>query len=124
MCRRVNAELEAALAAWAEANGVAIDIGGGTFDDGFYAPKIRINTIGENGIANTPERTDFERFASAFGLEPEWLDATFESRGTEYKIVGLKSRSRKYPIIGERADGKKFKFTADAVTVAMARAAL
>lgn len=56
-----------------------------------------------------------------YGLEPDDLGTWFEIDGVSYAIDGCKPRSPKYPIIGKRADGKRFKFQASAVRVALGR---
>ena len=63
------------------------------------------------GIASSPERDEFTKMASLYGLTPDDLDAKFNHRGTTYKITGLKTGRPKFPISVVRVrDNKGFKF--------------
>lgn len=118
MCRMVGDQIVAQLETWAEDHGVEIHRDGGSFESGYFDMKLRISTV-QDGIAQTPERADFESMAEFYGLKPEWLDATFQWGGDQYTIVGLKTRAKKYPVLGRRTDGKTFKFTLGIVKAAM-----
>lgn len=84
--------------------------------------KVDFASITSEGVVETPERIDFIRFASNYGLTPDNIDDTFVTNGTQYRITGLKTRRKKFPISGERvSDGKPFKFTADQVVIALTR---
>jgi hypothetical protein len=66
----------------------------------------------------------WDRHAEAFRMRKEWLGELFTVRGTDYLIAGLNPRRPKYPVDAVRVkDGKKFKFTAQAISVAMLRKA-
>ena len=63
------------------------------------------------GVAASPERAEFAKMATMYGLTPDDLDAKFNHRGTTYKITGLKTRRPKFPISVVRVrDNKGFKF--------------
>ena len=99
--------------------GFKVTVGNGTYDPHASTGSFKV-TFGaidaETGIVGSPERTSFLGMATLYNLTPEDLDATFEYRGTGYRIVGLKTRRRKYPVSVERVrDNKGFKFPSHTV---------
>ena len=59
----------------------------------------------------------FRQLAITYGMKPEWLGATFLSRGKTYKITGLNTRARKYPICADCIEnGRSYKFPVRTIT--------
>lgn len=108
--RRINSDIEAALKAVADRYGVQIKIGNSSFSNTNCTTKIDISTVNEGGTVMTKEATDFNRFASSFGITKK-LGDTFDFRYDRYEITGLKPRSAKYPVLAKSlSSGKTFKF--------------
>ena len=100
--------------------GVKIEVGSISFGLSNANIKMNVSDIAENGEAITRDAEDFTLSARQYGLDPEWLNQTFEYNGIEHKIVGLRSRARKKPVLVE-ASGKTYIFGADLVRLNMDR---
>lgn len=113
--RRINNDIELALKAVADRYGVQIKVGNSRFSDSNCTTKIDISTVNEGGTVMTKEATDFNRFASSFGITKK-LGDTFDFRYDRYEITGLKPRSSKYPVLAKSlSSGKTFKFPANVI---------
>jgi len=113
--RRINDDIQSALDAVANRYGVQIKVGNSRFSDSNCTTKIDISTVNEGGTVMTKEATDFNRFATSFGITKK-LGDTFEFRYDTYEIVGLKPRSSKYPVLAKNlSNGKTFKFPANVI---------
>lgn len=111
--RMIADDIEIALAKVAKRYGVKIEVGNSSFSPTNCTTKINISTVAKNGTVMTKEATDFNRYASSFGITGYKLGDTFEHRFQQYKIIGLKPRARKYPVLAEDVNtGYKFKFPA------------
>lgn len=116
--------LEEALEGFGEKFGCEVKVGNASFDrDGGYCTfKLELAVVGEGGVVQTKEMSNFRQLAALYGLKPEDLGAEFTARGETYRIIGANPKSGKYPIIGERVkDGKGFKFSDSAVRAALGR---
>ncbi len=116
LLKTIKSDAEAVLASVAEKHGVKISFGNGKFSADNATLKLEIASIAANGQVKTKEATDFERYASAFGLKPEDLGTIFTYNGREFKLIGAKPRSTKFPLLAEwTKNGKVFKLPKDAV---------
>jgi len=97
----------------------AIKLGNITYDNQSFRSKMEVITQNEEGEIESKERIDYRTQCHFFGLEPEWLDASFRADNRDWKIVGLKPRARKRPVIAESANGKKYVFAAEDVVISM-----
>lgn len=119
-CRLLSSDISEALKTVAAKHGIQIRTRGGTFSPLNYTLKVECAVIGDAGVAETKERTDYPLYATMYGLKPEWLDKTFEHAGDEYTIVGLATRKRKNPIhCRSKAQGKTFLFAETIVKLLM-----
>lgn len=115
-CRMLAREIDAALREIADRHGLAVQVGGGKYESGYYEPKVRLAVRDAQGTAATPEAAAFRQLAQFYGLKQDDLGRTFESNGRTYRLVGLKARSDKYPFLAaDVVTGKAFKFTSDVV---------
>lgn len=113
--RRINDDIQSALDAVAKRYGVQIKVGNSRFSNTNCTTKIDISTVSEGGTVMTKEATDYNRYASSFGLTKK-LGDTFEFRYDTYEIVGLKPRSSKYPVLAKNlSNGKTFKFPTNVI---------
>ena len=113
--RRINDDIQSALDAVAKRYGVQIKVGNSRFSNTNCTTKIDISTVSEGGTVMTKEATDYNRYASSFGLTKK-LGDTFEFRYDTYEIVGLKPRSSKYPVLAKNlSNGKTFKFPVNVI---------
>lgn len=60
---------------------------------------------------NTLESREFINIGYMYALPKDWIGKKFNSNGSLYTIVGLKSSYRKYPVIGLSARGTRYKFS-------------
>jgi len=113
--RRINDDIQSALDSVAKRYGVQIKVGNSRFSNTNCTTKIDISTVNEGGTVMTKEATDYNRYASSFGLTKK-LGDTFEFRYDTYEIVGLKPRSSKYPVLAKNlSNGKTFKFPTNVI---------
>jgi len=78
--------------------------------------KLIIPERADDGSAVAPEETEFRKYASRFGLDPNFYGEMFKTYSGVYRVSGIKPKSRKYPVLGERVtDGRVFKFQAQVV---------
>jgi hypothetical protein len=114
-CNAIAAAAKKALEAVATEFNLTVTDKGGNFDLGSTLLKFEFAELGEDGVAQTREATDFTMFAQQYNLEPTDLGKEFVSGTERYTIVGLKRRARKMPILATRKDGKTYKFAAPMV---------
>lgn len=122
-CKVVSEEITTALQTLFEDEPFQIDRGNARYDDGGFTLQIKVARV-VDGVAQTPERQDFERYAKSYQLEPGDLDAEFTDgpTGERYQITGAKPRARKYPILVTRlSDGARYKFPARRVVQGLGR---
>ena len=114
--KELRVAVNAALESVGKEFGMSIKVGNMRYDDTVVNIPVTASMISEDGVVQTPERTDFIALAKFHGLDPEWIDKEFTSRGDTYRICGLKPRSRTYPILAKNLlTGKTFKFGASDV---------
>lgn len=119
--RALQADIDAALAAMAEKHGIQIKAGGASFGATAATFKVELAVIGDGGVAKTRHATEFELFASSYGLAPTDLGREFTYKGNGYKITGLSTKSRRFPVEASRTDGRTFKFPAELVKLALSK---
>jgi hypothetical protein len=116
--------LQAHLKAFGDKHGLNFhQIGRISFLADSFSFKLSANVATPGLPTESKEAKDFKRFCGRFGLQPTDLNKTFTSRGTTYKIVGLKPNSYKFPVIGENDRGTRYKFMATDVLNTLDRAA-
>lgn len=100
--------------------GLSVKLGGGTYGRENGTIKLEIAVIGDNGIAQSPDRTAYTLYYKLFDLQPEWLDQSFTSQGKTYIVRGLKPNAPKYPVLCEEGvTHKTYKFPAETVIRAL-----
>jgi len=79
--------------------------------------KVKVLSKQNDGNVFNPEKQNFMRYASCYGLSPSDFGKTFKLFDNKtYTICGLKPRASKYPVLGEEVGTKKiFKFSASSV---------
>src|SRR6185369_12352940 len=106
--RQLRTDIDAALAAVGAKHKVTISCGGATFDDLQATFKLQVK-VADPGALATQARDDFERWAPAIGLEPEWYGAEIVLHDKVYEVVGVApGRSKNSVKIRRRYDGKGF----------------
>ena len=101
----IRPEIEEALKEVADKFGISMSLGNGVYGglEGHF--KLLLRTTGENG--ETKESEDFKRYASSYGLKPEWFGKTFTHQGETYTIGAILPKKRKMPIGILTSDGKQ-----------------
>lgn len=114
LCRVLSAEIDAALKAVAEKHGLTVVVGGGSFDQTSYRPRVDFKLLDSAPI-------EWNRYAGIFQLPLDAIGKRITLQGGEYVIAGLKPNASRMPVIVTRvATGKSYKFTAQAVREALA----
>lgn len=105
-------------------NKCKIRIGNASYSDSNCTLKIEVSDVTDDGTVLTKEAADFKEYAKGLGLEPEMLGATFESRGKEYVIAGLKPRSTKFPVLAiEVGTNDRYKFPVSVIQLRLSQVA-
>jgi len=103
-----------------EALGVSASLGRASYSNSDCTFKLEFADIGENGVVQTREVSDFQSNATYYDLKAEDLGKEFCLNGSRFKITGCKPRSRKYPILGTDArTGKIYKFSPTTVKIGL-----
>lgn len=64
-----------------------------------------------SGEVVSAEAVAYQKHAKYHNMDPNWLNAEFEFRHTDYRLIGAVWSRYKFPILVERIrDGKRFKF--------------
>jgi hypothetical protein len=111
--KMLRVSMQAALDSGEYGRKYSIKVGNASYSpEGTGHFKVEFGQVdATTGIVASPEREDFTKMATMYGLTPDDLDAKFTHRGTTYKITGLKTRRPKFPISVVRvSDNKGFKF--------------
>src|ERR1700727_2462224 len=112
-------EINDALAPLAEKYGIVITCGGGDYVETNATLSVKLSVRDASGGVITRERSEFERYAAAYGLSPDDFERDFTFNGHRFTITGLKPERPKYPILAiKHCDGKMYKLSADVVKLA------
>ena len=117
-------EVEAALQAVAQRNGLSLSRASGKFSSGTFTPKFSFNTVVLTPIPGTDDAlgvpASFARQAYSVGLSPSDSGKTFSLDGKSYRIIDINTRRSAYPVSAVRtSDGKGFKFAGIDVALAL-----
>jgi hypothetical protein len=84
--------------------------GGGNFTASNAVLKLEIAVKDASGNIIDRSAEDFTKYATAYGLQPEWLNTAFRSfDGTEYRITGLNPNRPKNCVMATNTrTGKKY----------------
>lgn len=114
VARTLSVEAEKALKEVADRHGLQVTVGGGTYGDGMFKPKVEFKT------ANADE-AEFTVWADLYGLNASDFGRSFISKGHVFEVAGVAPRSRVRPIICvKQGTGQRYKFPADTVRARLA----
>ena len=102
-------DIEQALQAVADKHGLTVTVGGGSYTDHTFAPKMEFSCTTSSGA---PAGFAFD--AELIGIPVDCYGKTFTRAGEEYTIVGINLRARKYPVLAKTNSGT-YKFPADTI---------
>jgi len=115
-CRLLRERINESLQTLADELGVEIEAGNASYSGANATFKLLISTKNTDGTVNSKEAENFKVYAYRWGLSPDDLYKTFDSKGETYKITGASPRASRYPILAERvSDSREFKFPADII---------
>jgi hypothetical protein len=104
--KQLRTEIDAALKTVQQKYGVRLSIGTISYDGVKATSRLTMIAVGDPTTAADPKATmlakaqsDFNKYASSFGLKPEQYGATFKYGRDTYKLAGLKPGSPKYSIL-------------------------
>jgi hypothetical protein len=109
------------LAEAGEELGVALEIGGVSYNSMEATTRLSIKAVGVDvkdgeSIQEASARSEFVFYSAGFGLKEEHFGKPVTVDGRTFRIVGIKPKSRKYPVLGEDTCTKKvYKLSATAV---------
>jgi hypothetical protein len=109
-----NAIVEA-LEGVAKEHGLTVRVGGGTYSEYTFNPKVEFSCTTEAGAP-----AGFAYDAELLGLPRDAWGKTFTQRGETYTIVGINLRARKYPVLAKGNCGT-YKFHAGDVARLLAK---
>jgi hypothetical protein len=113
--RLLTETLAAELSVLAAKYGLSVKKAGGRFSATSFTPKFEFSVQGEGGVTLSPERVDFPRYCTLYGLQAEDLDKKFTANGMTYTVSGLKPNNSQFPILAKNAVGRTYKFPARVV---------
>ena len=110
----LRGEITEALQALATKHGISLKAGSGKFSNGSHGTvAIEIATIGESGMVESREASDFRMLGGLYGFQPDDLGRTFihPMSREAYVIKGLRAKATKNPIMATNAkNGKDYLF--------------
>ena len=114
--RKLQPEIEAALAAVGHRHGITIRAGTARFRESTAELKLELAVIGGDGRAARREAEEFAKYHAMYGLEAGDLGQVVILDREEHRLVGLAPNRPKYPIVMERLrDGKVVLCTEDVI---------
>ena len=114
--RKLQPEIEAALAAVGRRHGITIRAGTARFRESTAELKLELAVIGGDGRSARREAEEFAKYHAMYGLEASDLGQVVTLNREEHRLVGLAPNRPKYPIVMERLrDGKVVLCTEDVI---------
>jgi hypothetical protein len=98
--RVIIADLEVAIAPVAKKHGLVAEIGGGSFTEDFFRPRVTLKEP-------TSDKAAFEKWADRFGLKTTDFGRKFSVRGRTYTVDGVKPSAAR-AILTTASDGRKY----------------
>lgn len=93
--KAMGAEVEAALRAVAEKNGMKFVFKGGSCDAGSFKPRVEF-------VELDADKKSFEAYASMFGLSAADYGRSFVHAGKTYRLTGISIGRSSKPVIATR----------------------
>jgi hypothetical protein len=116
---QISADVLKALAKVEKKFGINFSQGRGTFTDADFTFKLSAVEVGEGGKVVSKIASDFELYASHYGLSKSDLGKRFTANGKTFILQGLKRQNRKYPFIArDITNGRDVKMPEGMVTMA------
>jgi hypothetical protein len=80
-----------------------------SYDRGGTSAKITL--VAETTVnGKTKDEVAFDTYHTLFGLKPEHLGATFDDRGSQFKVTGIAPSRSRFPILAKDTNGRQFCF--------------
>ena len=98
-----------ALASVEAEYGIKINAGNASFSGNEVTFKVKANTVGDSGQAQTKEASNWDMMASVNGLGHLSVGDEVILQGKSFTIKGWNTRARKSPINIEDASGRGYK---------------
>lgn len=106
--RLITDELRALLTPWAEARGLELKLGGGSFTNMSYKPRFEL-LVAANADGKSKSQIDFEMCANAFGLKASDYGQSYREGAHTFTVVGVNLKARGFRIEVRRDDNKLFR---------------
>ena len=113
--KAIRMAMDNALATVEKEYGITISTGNARFTGNEVTFKVKANTMGEGGTANTKEADNFELYKHTIGLG--WLSVGDQImlQGKYFTLKGYNTRARKSPIQIEDTQGRGYKCSVEMV---------
>lgn len=98
-----------ALASVEAEYGIKINAGNASFSGNEVTFKVKANTVGDSGQAQTKEASNWDMMASVNGLGHLSVGDEVILQGKSFTIAGWNTRARKSPINIQDASGRGYK---------------
>ena len=108
--------MNTALASVESEYGIKINTGNASFSGNEVTFKVKANTVGTGGHAQTKEASNWDMFASVNGLGHLSVGDEVILQGKSFTIKGWNTRARKSPINIEDASGQNYKCSINALS--------
>jgi hypothetical protein len=114
--KTVQDKIRKALAKIEQEENITIEFGGCKYNSAFYRTEMKVKTTESSDVVKETYTTT----CRILGFTQNVIGMTYESLGTIYEIVDIKTKNRKYPIIvkvisGTKEIGKMYKMTTESV---------
>jgi hypothetical protein len=114
--KAIAGEVREALGEVARRHGLTLTVGGGSYYEDSFAPKVKFEVEGADAAA-------FARSAPLVGLEPgDFGRVVKDGRGKSFALTAINLRAPRFPIVAKCAeDGKSYKLTEQGVARMLGR---
>jgi len=107
--KALRTAMNQALASVEAEYGIKINAGNASFSGNEVTFKVKANTVGDSGQAQTKEASNWDMMASVNGLGHLSVGDEVILQGKSFTIKGWNTRARKSPINIEDASGRGYK---------------
>ena len=111
----LSGHLQTVASLLAEKYGIEMEVTGERWLDGEFRCKIEAKIPGSETRSEKYARFQQEHNEQFGGIEYPKIGQQFDSNGTIFTVVEIKSNRPKYPVIGENEWGTRYKFPLDKV---------
>jgi hypothetical protein len=106
--KAIRVSLNEAFESVEDAYGIKLNIGNISFTATTFTTKLEASIVGEDGIVEDKQRSDFKTYATLHRLDPDWLDKEITLKGRVFRVTGLNTKASKNTIRIEDTEGRSY----------------